>query len=224
MTDQQIAIDGPAASGKSTVARRVADAVGAHYINTGAMYRTLTWVVRQHGIDPDHRPDNVEALLAGVEIRYEMRDGRQVLTLNGDPVDPAAIRRPDVTAYVSQVSRLPVVRRWMVQRQRDCAELGLVVAEGRDIGTVVFPDARWKFFLTATAEERARRRLAQGNETSDGATLASVAAEIAERDRIDSTRAVAPLKAAADAVTIDTTNLTIDDVTARILEAVEEDQ
>jgi cytidylate kinase len=219
---KQIAIDGPAASGKSTVAKMIAEQLGAYYINTGEMYRTLTWVVRNQGIDPDTEVGAVAGLLADTEIRYELNDGELVLTCNGTPVVSSEIRAPEVTKFVSQVARIPAVREWMVDRQRESAELGLVVAEGRDIGTVIFPDARWKFFVTATPEERARRRLAQDGEAPDNATLASVAAEIAERDRIDSTRAVAPLKQADDAVLVDTTGLTIQEVAEFVAGKIEE--
>jgi cytidylate kinase len=213
----QIAIDGPAASGKSTIARRLARRLSALYINTGEMYRALTLAVRRRGLDPDRQPDAVAAVLAATDLRYEFRAGALALTLDGRPVAEAEVRQPEVTAWVSQVARLPSVRAWMADRQRACAKLGRVVAEGRDIGTVIFPDARWKFFLTASAEERARRRLAQPGEAPPGATLASIAAEIAERDRLDSTRAVAPLKPAADAQIVDTTGLTIEQVLDRLL-------
>lgn len=214
---QQIAFDGPAASGKSTVAKRVAEALGAYYINTGEMYRTLTWQVVLAGIDPQQSPDAVETLLDSVEIRYELLDGELTLTCNGEPVDRQKIRAPHVTAHVSHVAKIPAVRAWMVERQQESASLGLVVAEGRDIGTVVFPNAKWKFFVTASPMERARRRLAQDGEAADNATLESVAQEIAERDRIDSTRAVSPLKQADDAVLVDTSDMTIDDVVEKVL-------
>ncbi|OVE82181.1 cytidylate kinase [bacterium M21] len=212
MDGNQIAIDGPSASGKSTVARLVAERMNAYYVNTGEMYRTLTWVVRNRGIDPTVNPEAVEALLDEIEIRYALVDGSLTLTCDDEVVDLSEVRKPQVTAQVSQVAKIPAVRTWMVARQKQSAELGLVVAEGRDIGTVVFPDAKWKFFVTASPEERARRRLAQDGETSDGATLQEVALQIAERDRIDSTRKVSPLKQADDAVLVDTTGMSIDEV------------
>ena len=132
-------------------------------------------------------------------------------SLNGS-CPGSKLRSPEVAAFVSPVAALPVVRDYLKELQRDSVKLGLIVMEGRDIGTVIFPDAKFKFFLTATPEERARRRLAQAGETFDGATLESVARDIAERDRIDSSRAVAPLKPATDAEIVDTSNMTIDEV------------
>jgi cytidylate kinase len=220
--NRQITIDGPAASGKSTVAQQVAEQVGAFYINTGLMYRTLTWVVRSRGIDPDSHPEQVEAVLSSIDIQYERRDKKLVLTLDGEPVDLQALRHPTVTALVSQVARIPGARRWMVERQQRSARIGWVVAEGRDMGTVVFPEAQFKFYLSASPEERARRRLAQDGETTDGATLASVVSEITERDRIDSTREIAPLRPADDARQIDTTGMTIEEVVGEILNMVKD--
>jgi cytidylate kinase len=195
----QIAIDGPAASGKSTAARMLAERLGGYYVNTGDMYRTVAWAALRAGIDPEADPAAVAAKLPEWELRYQAEGGALRLFLNGAPVPQAAIRAPEVAAVVSQVARIPEVRAWMLSRQRECRSLGIIIMEGRDIGTVVLPDATCKFFITASPEERARRRLRQPGEVAPGATLASVAAEIAERDRIDSTRAVAPLKPAADA-------------------------
>jgi cytidylate kinase len=149
-------------------------------------------------------------------------DGRFVLRLNGRPIPPEELRAPRVTAGVSYVARVPEVREWMAERQRAMAALGDIVMEGRDIGTVIFPEARFKFFLTASAETRARRRLAQAGESEPGATVESVAREIRERDRIDSTRALAPLRPAEDAVTVDTSDLDIDQVVDRLWSRIQE--
>lgn len=217
----QIAIDGPAASGKSTVARTVADRLDACYVNTGEMYRTLTWVVLRESIDPETQTEAIEGLLETIDISYrQAADGELVLMLDHQPVDLEQIRAPQVTEQVSTVSKIPAVREWMVERQRASAERGLIVMEGRDIGTVVLPDASFKFFITATPYERARRRLAQGSENVDGATLESVAHDIAERDRIDSTREISPLKAADDAITIDTTGMSIQAVVEQVMETI----
>ena len=220
----QIAIDGPAASGKSTVAMLVAARLGGVYVNTGDMYRTVTRVVLDRRLDPRTDVAGVVRVLESIDVRYDRAsDGSLELQLNGVPVDRAGIRAPDVAAAVSFVARIAGVRAWMLDRQRRTRDLGVVVMEGRDIGTVVFPDARHKFFLTASPAERARRRLAQGGETVPGATVESVAREIAERDRIDSSRAVAPLKPAADAIMIDSDLLTAAEVAERIVEIVGDD-
>lgn len=220
MASRQIAIDGPAASGKSTVARLVAARLGGFYINTGDMYRTVTRAALDAGLDPNAQPDAVVALLAGLDLRYRLVDGVPVLHLNGQPVPQESIRAPEVASQVSFVARIPGVRDWLRERQRETRALGIIVMEGRDIGTVILPDASHKFFVIASPMERARRRLAQAGEVTDGATLASVAAEIAERDRIDSTRAVAPLRPAEDAVHINTDDLTPDQVADRIIACV----
>lgn len=220
---QQIAIDGPAASGKSTVARRVAVALDGWYVNTGHMYRALTWLAIEAGIDPASEADRLGEILTDTAMGFRPGDDHELtLLLNGDPVTDEQVRRPDVTARVSYVAREPVVREWLRDRQRASREHGLIVMEGRDIGTVIFPDARHKFFLTATPRERARRRLEQEGENLEGATLDSVAAEIAERDRLDSTRAIAPLRPADDAEQVDTTGMTIAQVVDHICRRVRE--
>ena len=220
----QIAIDGPAASGKSTAARGLAARLGGLYVNTGDMYRTVAWAALQVGAEPVHHPETVPPLLPNWDLRYRQTpDGQLRLVLNGQPVRQDDIRAPEVAAVVSYVARIPEVRAWMTSRQRDCAALDApIVMEGRDIGTVILPDATHKFFVTATPLERARRRLAQSGEVASGATLEQVAADIAERDRIDSTRAVAPLKAAPDAVTVVTDGMTPEAVVEHLLALIPE--
>ena len=221
----QIAIDGPAASGKSTVARLSAERLNGYYINTGDMYRAVTWKILSHGIDPEQSPDTVAALLPSLNLRYRRTGPGQVqLYFDDVPVPRDKIRAPGVAANVSQVARLTVVREWLINRQRETAELGLIVMEGRDIGTVIFPDAAFKFYITASPEVRARRRLRQKEENPPDATVATVAAEIARRDRIDSTRAVAPLRPADDAIIIETDDLTAEEVTERVVRTVEEEK
>jgi CMP/dCMP kinase len=202
-----IAIDGPAGSGKSTVARGVAARLGLSYLDTGAMYRSVAFAVLQRGIDP--ADDDTLALLAR---EVELDVGDRVIV---DGVDATAeIRGPAVTRIVSAVSAVPAVRQEMVRRQRAWVEEhGGGVVEGRDIGTVVFPDADLKVFLTASDEERARRR--QKDDAAPDVT--AVAADLARRDRLDSTRPVSPLKPADDAVVIDTTGRTVDEVVDQIL-------
>jgi len=218
MADMQITIDGPAASGKSSVARRLAERLGACYVNTGDMYRAVTWAALERGVRVETDPDAVVRALEAIELRWELdAAGNLELRLNGSPAPQERIRSPEVARVVSFAAKIPAVRSWMRPRQRETARLGTVVMEGRDIGTVIFPDATHKFFITASPEVRARRRLAQPGEAAPDATLQSVAREIAERDRIDSTREVAPLKPAEDAVVLNTDDLTIDQVVDRIV-------
>jgi len=220
MVGVQIAIDGPAASGKSTVAKLVAAALGGFYINTGDMYRAVTRAVLNAGIDADADPVAAVSLLDKLDLRYRVVAGAPLLHLNGEPVQQESIRGPKVAKVVSLVARIAGVRDWLRERQRETRELGIIVMEGRDIGTVIFPDAAHKFFMTGSPEVRARRRMAQTGEVADGATLASVTAEIAERDRIDTTRKVAPLRPADDAIHIDTDPLTPEQVTDMIVARV----
>jgi len=223
MTMNVITIDGPAASGKSTVARLVAARLGCIYINTGDMYRTVTWQAFEHGIEPVENPAGVVALLPELNLHYRLNSaGQPELQLSGRLVPQDKIRAPTVTAAVSYVAKLPEVRQWMLTRQRETVALGLVVMEGRDIGTVIFPEAKYKFYMTASPEIRARRRLMQHGEILDGATVASVAAEIAARDLLDSTRAVAPMRPPPDAVMINTDPLSAEMVAEEICRRVEE--
>lgn len=202
-----IAIDGPAGSGKSTIARAVAETLGYVYLDTGAMYRAVTFAVLARGF----KPSQGEAVTAVArEVRIEL--GPPVLV---DGVDATtAIRGPEVTAAVSAVAAHPGVRTEMVRRQRALvAPLDGVVVEGRDITTVVFPDAEVKVFLTASADERAERRALQDAEPDAGA----VARAMARRDRLDSTREASPLRVADAAVVLDTTGSTIDEVVEEVL-------
>ena len=198
-----IAIDGPAGSGKSTIARAVATALGLDYLDTGAMYRSVAFAVLRNGIDPA----NVEKV-GDIARRVVIHVGEHVLVDGEDATE--AIRGPAVTLAVTAVAANPSVRRELVTRQRAwVSEHEGGVVEGRDIGSVVFPAAELKVFLTASEEERAKRRR---NEAGD-----EVAADIARRDQADSTRPVSPLLAADDAVIIDTTGRAIDDVVAAVL-------
>jgi CMP/dCMP kinase len=201
-----IAIDGPAGAGKSSVARAVAAKLGFTYLDSGAMYRCAALAALERGADVDD-PQAVGALAGALRIDL---DGDRV-ELDGRDVG-AAIREPRVTEAASRVSVHPPVREAMVARQRQLIEAGRYVAEGRDIGTVVSPDAPLKVFLTASAEERARRRAAQTGEDET-----AVLAAQRERDERDETRAHSALHAAEDAVEIDTTGLALDEVVARIV-------
>jgi len=214
-----LAIDGPAGAGKSTIARRVADRLGWAYLDTGAMYRAVTREALDRGLDPADAPA-VAALAAALDIVLAT-DGR--VTVGGADVT-ARLRTPDVTEAVSVVAAIAEVRDVMVGHQRRFArENGRIVAEGRDIGTVVFPDARVKVWLDADPEERARRRLAETARApaADPADLEAMKARLERRDRLDSTRAVAPLRPADDARRIDTTGRTPDEVVEAVLATVQ---
>ena len=207
-----IAIDGPAGSGKSTVARQVAGHLGLDYLDTGAMYRAVAFAAMRRGIDPD---DQATVARLAAQVDLEVTDSAVVV----DGVDATIeIRSPEVTRAVTAVAANPDVRTELVRRQREWAvEHGGGVVEGRDIGSVVFPDAELKVYLTADDRERAARR---SQEMLD-MHFDQVAADIARRDHVDSTRAASPLTKAADAVTVDTTGRSVDDVVAAVLELVE---
>ncbi len=203
-----VAIDGPAGAGKSTVARRLAESLNYAYINTGSLYRALAYAAKNSGIAFDAVTPE---FLDGVKLEYRGAD----LYLNGSKLD-AELRTPDCARGASIISAKPFVRDFLMPVQRDSAKDQWIVMEGRDIGTVVFPDAEKKFFVTASAEERARRRMAQSNEVAGNATFESILADIIARDERDMNRPVAPLKQADDAVLIDTSKMTIDEVVAHI--------
>jgi len=212
-----VTIDGPGGVGKSTAARAVAQAVGAHYLNTGSYYRAATLAVLRRGADPAD-DDAVTAAVASATFGFE--EGRMIL--DGADVTEE-IRGGEVTGTVSRVSAVPEVRTLLVRLQREwVAERGgHAVVEGRDIGTVVFPDADLKVFLTATEEARAERR-GQDRESS-GTPVDEIAASLRERDRLDSTRRESPLVAAEDAIVIDTTYLDAAEVVALVLRLADQD-
>ena len=207
-----VAIDGPAGAGKSTVTRALARRLGLVYLDTGAMYRALTWWVREQGADPAD-PEAVEPLLVDLDLRLLGGEGgEQQVLINGHDVT-AAIRSPEITGLVSTVAAHPCVREALTAQQRAMGSRGGLVAEGRDIGTAVFPDADCKIFLTASVAERARRRSLDLQERGFPVPpLAEIEASIAERDQLDSSRAVAPLRQAEDAVAVLTDGLTIEAV------------
>jgi pantoate ligase/cytidylate kinase len=203
-----VAIDGPAGAGKSTVTKAFASRLGLVYLDTGAMYRAVTWWVQQQGVDPSDAAA-VAPLLVGLELRL---GADQAVTINGHDVT-AAIRSPEVTAQVSTVAAHGCVREALTAQQQAMGQRGGLVAEGRDIGTAVFPDAELKVFLTATVAERARRRAADLSQRGFAVpALAELEAQIAERDHLDSTRAIAPLQQAADATELVTDGMAIDAV------------
>jgi CMP/dCMP kinase len=210
-----VAIDGPAGTGKSSVSKGLAQALGARYLDTGAMYRIVTLAVLRAGVDPDDA-GAVAGIASGVPLSV---DGERYF-LAGEDVS-VEIRGDEVTRAVSAVSAVPAVRARLVGLQRDMAEgPGSVVVEGRDIGTVVLPDAPVKIFLTASAETRARRRNDQNVASGLADDYEGVLADVRRRDHLDSTRAVSPLRAADDAVVVDTSEMTEAQVIAHLLELV----
>ena len=211
-----VAIDGPSGTGKSTVSRRLATALGARYLDTGAMYRAVTWAVLEAGVDPTDAA-GVEAVAAKATLASGTDPAAPHISVDGRPVD-VEIRGPEVTGAVSAVAAVAAVRTRLVAQQRDIiAASGRIVVEGRDITTVVAPDAEVKIFLTASEEVRAARRNAETAGADSAATLAATRADLARRDTLDSTRATDPLRRADDAVELDTTGLSIDDVVDAML-------
>ncbi len=207
-----ITVDGPAASGKGTIASAVATRLGFHYLDSGALYRLVALKARRAGT-PLTDPGALAAVAAGLDVHF----AADAITLDGEDVT-AAIREEAVSAGASQVAVHPPVRAALIERQRAFRRAPGLVADGRDMGTVVFPDATVKIFLTASADERARRRHKQLIAKGLSVTMESLLRDIRERDARDAGRAAAPLVPARDAVLLDTTHLTIDEATARVLE------
>ncbi len=199
-----VAIDGPSASGKSTNARLVARALNFAYVDTGAMYRTLAWYCLQHGVDI-HNPRAVAAVLRRWKTRLECVEGHVRLLVDGYYPEKE-IRTAEASAAVPHVAAIPKVRAWMVRKQRECVQFGNLVMEGRDIGTQVFPETEFKFYLDASLAERTRRRQAEG-----------VREDLAHRDHRDSQRKTAPLMVALGAVVVNSSGLTPAETSAFIL-------
>jgi cytidylate kinase len=217
-----VTIDGPAGTGKSSVSKGLARGLGARFLDTGAMYRIVTLAVLRAGVDPSD-PDAVGETAAAVQLSVGFDPDTSGFYLAGEDVS-AEIRGDDVTRSVSAVSAVPSVRTRLVEIQRRMAEEhgkdGSIVVEGRDIGTVVFPDAPVKIFLTASAETRAERRNAQNVRAGLADDYEAVLADVQRRDHLDSTRAVSPLRAAPDAIVVDTSDMTEPEVIAHLLELV----
>jgi cytidylate kinase len=213
-----ITIDGPSGSGKGTVAALLAGKLGWNFLDSGALYRLLAFAARNHGVDLTNE-ESLKVLAAHLDVQFgAARDGHGMrIILEGDDVTQE-IRNESVGAGASQVAALPAVREALLQRQKAFREAPGLVADGRDMGTVVFPDAALKIFLTASAEERARRRFLQLKQKGDDVNLASLLDEIRVRDQRDTEREVAPLRPADDAVQLDSTSLTIEQVLNRILD------
>ncbi|MGT2910721.1 (d)CMP kinase [Streptococcus cameli] len=221
MKSIQIAIDGPASSGKSTVAKIIAKKLGYTYLDTGAMYRCATYLALKNNLSKDHVSEILEQL-SEHPISFGHSATGQAMVFVGDVDVTLAIRQPDVTNNVSWVAAISEIREELVRQQQRIAQQGGIVMDGRDIGTVVLPDAELKIFLIASVEERALRRFKENQEKGIDTDLETLKEEIAARDYKDSNREVSPLKAAEDAITFDTTGVSIEEVVSFITKKAEE--
>ncbi|MBO5416325.1 MAG: (d)CMP kinase [Clostridia bacterium] len=214
----KIAIDGPGGAGKSTVAKAVAAQLGIVYVDTGALYRTIGYYVKGQGVDPKDA-EAVTALLPNISIEVKYENGVQCVYLNGEnPGD--AIRTPEMSMYASAVSAIGSVRAFLLETQKDIARKNSVIMDGRDIGTVILPDADVKIFMTASAECRAQRRYDELKAKGIDAKYEDVLAEMNERDKNDSTREIAPATAAPDAIIFDNSGMTLEQSVAGVIEIV----
>ena len=215
-----VAIDGPSGAGKSSVTKALADRIGYTYIDTGAMFRTVALLVSRQGIDPaDDRA--LDALCSRLSIEFDSSAGVNRVLANGEDVT-TGIRSPEISLLTSRVAAMPSVRRHLLLMQQQMGVRGGVVLEGRDIGTVVFPDAEVKFYLTASAEERGRRRYEELKAKGENVSLQQTVKEARQRDQQDLNREIAPLRRADDAIEIDSTALTLEAVLARMESLVRE--
>ena len=217
MSKVVIAVDGPAAAGKSTVSKIIAKKLGYTYIDTGAMYRAYTWYVLFKGVDPKNESECVKLI---PEVEIELYPDGKVMCSGHDVTRP--IREPLVSSNVSYIASYKAIRLALVELQRKMAEKSSVVMDGRDIGTYVLPNADVKIFQIASVEERAKRRYKENMEKGIKCTYEEIVADVQNRDRIDSSRAFAPLKPAEDSVQLDTSNLTIEESVDAILKIIEE--
>ena len=216
----KIAIDGPGGAGKSTVSKAIAARLGIVYVDTGALYRTVGYYVRGAEVDPKDGVA-VAALLPNIKIEVKYVDGAQRVYLNGEDLGDR-IRTPEMSMYASAVSAIPAVRAFLLDTQKDIARKNSVIMDGRDIGTVILPDADLKVFLTATPECRARRRYDELVAKGQTVNFEDVLNEMNERDKNDSTRATAPAVAAADAIFFDNTGLGLEETVEKIISMIPE--
>ncbi|MBQ5333331.1 MAG: (d)CMP kinase [Oscillospiraceae bacterium] len=215
-----IAIDGPAGAGKSTIARRAAAELGFIYVDTGALYRSVAYHCISNGVDIN-APEQVEGILSGITPELRFIDGVQHVFLNGEDVSDR-IRTPEVSMGASKVSAIPAVRAFLFDLQKKISRENNIIMDGRDIGTVVLPNADLKIFLTASPEARADRRYRELMGKPDAPSYEQVLADIIKRDRDDSTREIAPLKQAEDAVLCDTTELSLEESVEKIIRMIKE--
>ena len=215
-----VAIDGPSGAGKSTIARAAAGHLGFVYVDTGAMYRTIGLAAYRAGVALGDN-EAVLPLLDTIEVGLTYQDGEQRVMLNGEDVS-GLIRTPEMSKYASFVSAIPAVRAFLLETQRDMAKKHSVIMDGRDIGTVVLTDAELKLFMTASVETRAMRRHLENLERGLESNLEDITREVAERDYQDTHRENSPLKAAEDAIILDTSDMTIDEVVDYVMKLVEE--
>lgn len=218
----QVAIDGPASSGKSTISKLIAKENHFVYLDTGAMYRVVTLAVLRNKISIDDH-EAIEKLVQTIEIGFSMKDGKQSVFMNGEDVTDE-IRSVEVTKNVSAVSAIKEVRTRLVHLQQEIAENHSIIMDGRDIGTVVLPQAEIKIFLVASVEERAKRRFIENQEKGIEMSYEELVEDIRRRDHIDSTRKESPLRKAEDAIEIDTTTMTIEDVVKTVTALIQKNQ
>jgi cytidylate kinase len=218
-----IAIDGPGGAGKSTISKEVAKRLGIIYVDTGALYRTVGYYARENGLSVEDVKDSerITPLLSGISIEIEYVDGTQHVILNGEDLGDK-IRQPDISMYASAVSSVPNVRAFLLEAQKELARKNSVIMDGRDIGTVILPNADVKIFLTASNEARAMRRYKELVAKGTDVKYEDVLSEMNERDHADSTRAAAPLKAADDAIYFDNSDYDFEGSVEFILKLIEE--
>ena len=214
----KIAIDGPSGAGKSSIAKAIAKSMGIVYVDTGALYRTIGYYVRSKGVDPKDG-EGVTELLPEINIEVKYEDGAQYVYLNGKNLGDR-IREPEISMYASAVSAIPTVREFLLETQRSIARSNSVVMDGRDIGTVILPDAEVKIFLTASDECRAMRRYLELKEKGTETSYEEVLADMRERDHNDKNRSVAPAVPAADAVFLDNSGYTVEETLAEALKII----
>ena len=218
-----IALDGPAGAGKSSIAKRAAKALGYIYVDTGALYRTIGLAAMRAGVEPQPSAE-VDSLLSRITVSLEFNEqGEQVVLLDGEDVS-SLIRTPEASMMASKISAVPSVRAYLLDLQRDMAKTHNVIMDGRDIGTVVLPDAKVKIFLTASPEARAERRYKELVEKGTDTTYEEVLRDVKERDYNDSHRAIAPLKPAEDSILVDTTELDFEQSVEAIINVIKENR